>query len=250
MLNPRSIVLLAVATLAATIATAQEPAAPAPVPAPPPSFRLTLDLGYVKATGNTNVTTLSLGDELSFKVGRWEFKEIGAVVYGRTGDSTTAEQIRVGGRADVQVVSLLHLFVGVTYERNRFAGISRRFEEVAGVGLRLINRPATVWSLEAGSSSNQQRSTAGLSTGFLAVRLATLFRHNFTNTAYFQESADWVPNLETKGDWRANSETAVVAAIAGRVALKVSYSVRVDNQPEPGFQKSDRILTTAVQIAF
>lgn len=244
---PRPLTLLAAGLLAATTAAAQEPATAPPVPSP---VKLTLDMGFVNAAGNTNVTTLSVGDELSFKRGRWQLKENGSVVYGRTGDSTTAEQIKVSGRTDVQLVSVLHLYVGVTYERNRFAGIARRFEEFTGLGIRLIDLPATVWSLEAGSSINQQRSTTLVSSGYAALRIGTLFRHNFTKTAYFQESAEYLPNLETKADWRVNSETAVVAPIAGRVALKVSYIVKVDNQPEPGFQKTDRIFNTAVQIAF
>jgi putative salt-induced outer membrane protein YdiY len=118
------------------------------------------------------------------------------------------------------------------------------------LGVRLIDLPATIWSFEAGSSINQQRSTTLLSRGFAALRLATLFRHNFTKTAYLQESAEYLPNLETGADWRVNSETALVAPIAGRVALKVSYVVKFDNLPETGFQKSDRIFSTAVQIAF
>lgn len=242
--------LLAAGLLTATAVAAQEPAAPPAAPAPAPPVKLTLDLGFVNAAGNTNVTTLSLGDELSYKQGRWELKEIGAVIYGRTDDSTTVEQIKVTGRSDVRLVSVLRLYVGVTYERNRFAGIARRLEEFAGLGLRLIDLPATVWSLEAGSSLNQQQSTAQLSSGFAALRLATVFRHNFTKTAYFQETGEYLPNMETGGDWRVNSETAMVAPIAGRVALKVSYVVKVDNLPEPGFRKTDRIFSTAVQIAF
>lgn len=248
----RPFALLAAGLFVATASAAQEPAAPAP------PVKLTLDLGFVNAAGNTNITTFSLGDELSYKQGRWEFKEIGSVIYGRTGDSTTVEQIKVTGRSDVQLVSVLRLYAGVTYERNRFAGIARRFEEFAGLGVRLIDLPATVWSLEAGSSINQQRSTEFVSGGFAALRLATVFRHNFTKTAYFQETGEYLPNLETKADWRVNSETVLIAPIAGRVALKVSYVVKFDNQPEfitsftglARFQKTDRIFSTAVQIAF
>ena len=35
-----------------------------------------------------------------------------------------------------------------------------------------------------------------------------------------------------------------------QIGLRVSYLVRFDNQPEPGFEKTDRILTTGVQVAF
>ena len=32
------------------------------------------------------------------------------------------------------------------------------------------------------------------------------------------------------------------------LALKVSYAIRFDNLPEPGFETTDRLLTTALQL--
>lgn len=211
--------------------------------------KLTLDLGFVNAAGNTDLTTLSLGDNLEFRTSQWELKQLGAVVYGRSGDSTTAEQIKITGRVDRKLLAVVHLFVGLTYERNRFAGIGRRFEEFAGVGLRLIDAPRTRWNVDLGSSLNQERSVAAISRDFAALRVATLFRHNFTATAYFEESAETLPNLDNSDDLRVNSETSLVAPLSGRVALKFSYTVKFDNLPEPGFARTDRVFTTAIQLS-
>src|SRR5579872_6122993 len=116
--------------LVATAASAQTPApaptpgpAPvavirtAPVPAPVSPVKLTLDIGAVNATGNTNVTTLNLGDAFEYKGKSGGFAEFANVVYGRIGDSTTAEQIRAGLRVDHRLWAVVFGWVGVTYER-------------------------------------------------------------------------------------------------------------------------------------
>lgn len=246
--------LLALSGLLAALApaAAQEPVArpPTPVEAPtgPPPVKLALDLGFVNSAGNTDVTTLSVGENLEYRVTQWQWNLLSSVVYGRTGDSTTAEQIKVSGRVDRRLVAVLHAFVGVSYERNRFAGIGRRFEEFGGLALRLIDRPSDLWTLDTGSSVNQQRSTINRIRNFAALRFAMLFRHNFAATTYLQQSIETLPNLEDSRDLRVNSETALVAPLSGRLALKLSYAVKYDKLPEPGFQKSDRIFTTGIQI--
>jgi putative salt-induced outer membrane protein len=184
------------------------------------------------------------------KAARWGLQEFASVVYGRTGDSTTAEQIKGGGRLDIKLVSMLHGFVGVTYERNRFAGIARRFEEYAGLALRVIDLPRTLWTFEGGSSINQQRNITDTDYNFTALRVATLFRHKFTEAAYFEQKAEVLPNMDLMDDLRANSETALVAPLSARVAIKLLYAVKFDNLPEAGFERTDRVFTTAVQIVF
>jgi putative salt-induced outer membrane protein len=223
---------------------AQDPAAP------PPPRRLTLDLGFVNASGNTDVTTLSAGETLELNAERWEFRQTGSLVYGRTDDSTNAEQLRIGTRVGHILMRYLNVFVGISYERNRFAGIARRWEQYGGLGLRLLNTSQTRWTIEAGASLNQQRATTLASTSFTALRVATLFRHNFTETTALQQQVEVLPNLDNGDDLRVNSETSLVAPLSARVALKVAYTIKFDNLPEPGFEETDRILTTGLQVVW
>jgi putative salt-induced outer membrane protein YdiY len=47
-----------------------------------------------------------------------------------------------------------------------------------------------------------------------------------------------------------NTETGLVAPISSHIGLKLSYVIRFDNQPEPGFKKTDRLLTSGVQVTY
>jgi putative salt-induced outer membrane protein YdiY len=57
-------------------------------------------------------------------------------------------------------------------------------------------------------------------------------------------------------DYRINSETSVVVPLSTHVAMKASYIVRFDNLPSMNaagtapLLKSDRILSTGIQVSF
>ena len=200
---PSFTALLLGATLAIAPALAQQAAAPAPAPAPapPPSpVKLALDVGFVNSAGNTQVTTLTTGQHVEFKAGRGAFIEDGNAVYGRIGDSTTAEQIKVLGKVDYQLVSILHGYAGVSYERNRFSGVDHRFQEILGLALRILDLPK---------------------------------------------------DLQNSQGRLVNSETTLVAPLAGTLALKMAYVVKYDRlAPTRGFKTTDRVFSTGLQITF
>jgi len=49
-------------------------------------------------------------------------------------------------------------------------------------------------------------------------------------------------------NWRFESETALQAAVNDHLALKAGVQVRYDNEPQPGFKKTDT--TTTVSLVF
>jgi len=59
-----------------------------------------------------------------------------------------------------------------------------------------------------------------------------------------------LPDLKTSENLRVNTESDVVAPLSQHIALKLSYVIRFDNLPEPGFKKTDRLLTSGIQITY
>ncbi len=213
---------------------------------------LTGNLSFVNTAGNSELTTIS-GDEALLEMttdSLWKFQQSGAAVYGRSQDSTTASAFKAGARVDRTLASQLSAFVSGNWERNRFAGIARRFEENLGLAYQLLALERDHLGLEAGAAFNQQRSTAGVDDNFVAIRAAAAFRHLLTDKAYFQQLAEVLPNLEAAKDVRINAETALVAPISQAIALKLSYTIHFDNLPEPGFKKTDRTLSSGIQVTF
>ena len=81
-----------------------------------------------------------------------------------------------------------------------------------------------------------------------AARAASAFQYNFKPSAYFLQLVEVLPNLEETDDLRVNTETALVAPLSRRLAIKISYVIRYDKLPEPGFEKTDRLLTSGLQV--
>ena len=98
----------------------------------PDQLKTSVNLGFVNVAGNTQLTTLSGDERLEYITldSLWRFSQSFAAVYGRNEDSTTASSFKANGRVDRTITSRLSAFAGAGWERNRFAGISRRFEEI------------------------------------------------------------------------------------------------------------------------
>jgi len=85
---------------------------------------------------------------------------------------------------------------------------------------------------------------------FTSGRGALLVKQMLNAAAYFQQMGDVLQHLKDGADTRVNSATALVAPLSARIALKAGYVIRFDNQPQPGFKKTDRYLTSGLQVVF
>ncbi len=219
---------------------------------PPPPVQFTGDLGFVNTAGNSEVTTLNVGERLTYRTAGWVLGEFFNVIYGKTDGTESTSLWKAGARVDRELSQRLAVYGFVGWERNKFAGISRRFEEGVGLAYKVLTGPKSVLDFEAGVSLNQQRSTlAGIPEDkFAAGRAAGLFRYNLSESAFLTQLVEFLPNLEESDDYRVNSETALVASLSKSIALKLGYVVRFDNLPEPGFKETDRIFTSGIQVNF
>lgn len=208
----------------------------------------TTDLGFVNAAGNTSVTTFNLGEVLTHTAGAWKLRQSIAALYGKTDGEKSAEQFQAGVRADYSLSARVALYGRAGWDRNQFAGINRRFEEGVGLAVKLVARERDELSVEAGMGATQQVNTSDESSNYLAGRAAALYRHTLKEKAFVQQALEFTPNFDVSEDYRLLSETSLVAPLSSAIALKVAYVVRLDNLPEPGFKKTDRILTTGVQL--
>lgn len=206
------------------------------------------DLGYVNATGNTDFSAFNVGEKLVLRANKWEHKQQFGAIYASQDGKQTSNLLFTNWRSDWSFHPRLALFGYAGYDRNTFAGISRRFEEALGLSAKLVAAAQDAWSLEAGLGMNQQRAVSGTESNFASVRSATTYRHNFSKSSYFQQVVEFLPNLKTSEDYRVNTESALVAPISAHVAMKLGYVVRFDNLPEAGRNKSDRILTSGLQF--
>ena len=216
--------------------------------APPKPREFTADLGFVNTTGNSEVTTLNVGEKIILRSGKWEHRQQGGSVYGTQDGEQTSNLLFLNWRSDYALSDWLATFGYVGYDRNSFAGIARRFEEAVGLSATLLDVPSDVLKAEVGAAMTQQRSTLGSTNSFPSLRSGASWRHNFTRASYLMQQVEYLPSLEVGEDYRVNSETSLVAPLSSHVAMKVGYQLRYDHLPEPLRRKSDRIFLTSLQF--
>jgi putative salt-induced outer membrane protein len=177
-------------------------------------------------------------------------------VYGKTDGTETSNLWKASVRGDYGVGGNRALYARTAFDRNKFAGVKSRFTEGLGLVAKLAATDIDQLNVEAGFELNQQDNLDGTSASYSSLRGATSWKHMFSANAYFFQGLEFLPNLDESDDYRINSETTVVAPLSSHVAMKASYQVRFDNFPSQNaagtapLKKSDRILSTGIQVTF
>lgn len=213
-------------------------------------WHFTGNLGYVQTSGNTKLSTINVGNKLTFRPNHtWLFTETAAFIYGYNDSTETANQSIGALRGDYFLNPRLSLFALAGYERNPFAGLDRRTEESVGLSWFAMKQPKNELQVDIGAGLNQQ-TNLGVSSDFTVARLAPRFKHNFTDKAYLEESVEMQENLDDTGDLRTMSLTQLVAPITTGIAIRFGYLMRYDAEPVPGFKKLDTTFTSGLQLTF
>jgi putative salt-induced outer membrane protein len=237
----RFALLIAVAFPAAAFAQA----------AAPKQLGGSIDLGFVSSSGNTDVQTFSLGQKLSWTPsGRFSVAQALRSVYGDSEGEVNANMLAADATLEYRLIDGLGLTGGGGFERNRFAGIARRYEESLGLAYHFATASADSVRFTAAAVWTQQRNIEDVENDFVSARGGLGYKRPLGANAMFQQAVEAIPNLETSDDWRVNSETSLIAQLTRNVGLKVAYVVRYDNLPETGFRPADRILATGIQATF
>ncbi len=237
-------VALALLGLAATTQARAQDETPDPV-------KFTIDAGFANTSGNSNITTITAGQSFSYTAGQFVLSQAFDVLFNRTDDSTTAEAYKGNVRGDRTFGSAqrLALFLDLRGSRNRFAGIARRFEQALGLTYDVVKTEKNVIAVEGAATLVQQRGTNGLDKNFPAALAGARYLHYFTPDATLTVTGEYIPNLENGDDYRLNGQAKILAPLSGKIAISLSYLIRFDNEPEPGFQKTDKFFTTGIQIS-
>lgn len=219
--------------------------------APADTITFTGDLGFVNTSGNTEVTTVNVGNKLELAAGGWGVVQTFGVIYGTTEGETSTSLWRGSVRGDRALAPRLGLFLLSEFERNTFAGISSRYAQSAGIAAKLIDASRDKLNAEVGGGYVWQNATPGSADlTFAMARGALMYTRTLGEKATFGQAVEFLPNLENGTDLRINSETSLTAPIAAGISMKASYVIRYDGLPEPTFEKTDRILTTGLQVTF
>ena len=220
------------------------------VPTPPPALELSSDLSFVSTGGNTSTRTLGVGASAIHRRGAGETRASLAFLTNEADGVTKARSTTIKARHGRRVGSRTQVFGEGSYARDRFAGISHRWTASAGAAYAAALPARHTLSAEgsAGFTSEQrlEENDLNFATATGTVRYAWTPRPG----AQFRQDTSLVADLQSAGNWRGTSATALVVTLTRLLSLKMSHSLEYRHAPVPGFRRLDTQTSAALLISF
>ena len=168
-------------------------------PAAPKAFEGSAALGFSQTNGNANATAINVTNKLKYSVRGWGVAQDLAFFYGEAENKVNANFWNGGLRGERRLTPRLGAFVATRFDRNVLQGVSSRFEEGVGLDYKAIDAARDKLTFVLGASMFQQTLTPGSTSTFKrnypAARVGADYKHNFSDIAFFQQTAEYLPNL-------------------------------------------------------
>jgi putative salt-induced outer membrane protein len=237
-----------------------------------------VSLGGLLSTGNARAASLTVAGKTRIKRKRNQFSAAFAGNYGRAAlDADSDPETTVGNvqgrlRYDYFVHDRISLFAMVTARHDPFQGLQARVNVDPGVAFYLIDDGHNRLWTEVGYDFQYDRferdaTFARDDTGEVlfdasgepviaidrerynhAVRLFGGYENHLTEAVSFATGLEYLQSVQVARRWRVNWDVQLAAQLINRLAIGLTFTARMDNDPAPSIRKVDTI--TAVSLIY
>ncbi len=222
------------------------------------TWRAALGLGASHASGNTRASsfTTNLDAVRATSLDKWSL--YGSSLYGKSNGVVNAQQLRLGTRYDRDINETLFGFGTADLEKDRIALLDLRTNLGLGLGLHLVKTPEHTWDVFGGAGYTTDKYDEPR-----VVEGSERIRYNYANLLLGQESTHKLsdttnakqrlviyPNLDNRGEYRAQWDASLGVAMTKTINLNVGLGLRRDSDPGLGIKKTDTLLTTGISVKF
>ena len=204
------------------------------------------EVGYVQTTGNSKSASANVNSEYNKKWKKVILTLKGMHISASQNDITNAESYSLSEKVGVPLNLRFYLYELFGWEKDRLAGIDYRYNIQLGGGYKIIDTVKNQLSGEIGNDYTIEKYTSGDDESFSSLKGYLKYIYSFSEHAGFSQEGEILYNLERSDDTRVNSITALSASLTNNLALKISYTIKYDESPPPGFKKTDTILASSI----
>ncbi len=209
------------------------------------------EVGIASANGNTKTQTYNVKQINDYK---WEQKTIGfrsRYLNAKANGVETARYFMAGLRFEQKTTDYISLFIGETFEKDKFANIDKRLITDAGAKYIALDTEKTKFFSELGYRYMHEDRLDDSSAYSNYGRLYTEWEHKWNPGFSTRYWAEYLPNISEANDWQFNTELSISAVMNSVFSLKTGMLVRYDHLPAPGVAyKTDTLFTTAIVAKF
>lgn len=237
--------------------------------------------GGLLSTGNARAGSITAAGRFLLRRRNHQFSAAVAGNYGRAAANaqadveTTVSNVQGLVRYDYFAHRRLSLFVMLTPRHDTFQGLNLRLNVDPGLAVYILEDLRNRLWVEAGYDFQYELRTDEAirvknadGTDFQdvngrtisdesererfthAVRLFGGYRNNINERVTFGTSLEYLQSVLQARRYRINWDTALSANLVQRLAIALTFTVRLDNDPAPGIQKVDTITAASLIYRF
>jgi putative salt-induced outer membrane protein len=187
------------------------------------------DIGVSFSSGNSKNTNIYAGIGLTKESLRWRHGITALADIQKNKTATTREKFGVTLQSSYKFNDRLYAYGLLGWERDRFAGYSRRLTESLGIGYRVINEDNITWDIEGGPALRQTRVVNSTSPfafrrneNVLAGRIASNFMYKLSDSLVFTNASG---GLFNKGSDSLYSRSLLSASLTDNITAGLGFDV-------------------------
>jgi putative salt-induced outer membrane protein YdiY len=162
---------------------------------------------------------------------------------------TTANAIQGGIRYDHDLTPRLFGFAGADFQEDSLQTLNLRSILSGGLGFHLIKRERTILDLFAGINYTREKYDA-FSRRFAGATLGEEFLHKIRASTSLTQSLYFYPNLSDAGDYRGTFNFGTVTKFSKWLGWQNAFGDIYVSNPPLGKKKNDVLFTTGLNVSF
>ncbi len=210
----------------------------------PPHWKGDVSLGLSLARGNSQSSSFSFTFAADGPINKantllWANKAI--YLFGEMDGETSAENLLLSSRIDWQHTARLYSYYELQGIRDQFKNYSYRILPAVGLGYKVIARDTVSLGMDAGLSQVFAKYyDTGDTESFTALKFGYLLIWKIAETSEFNEKLEYEPDVSDFGRYFLRFEANLIAAIAKKWSVKLTFIDTYDSQPVGfGIEKND-----------
>jgi putative salt-induced outer membrane protein YdiY len=248
-LDRSAVLVLAVTTLLAVPAHAQEKLCPCPPPSPPPPvWSGSLGGGLSLTSGNSETNSYNLDFALARDPKtKSVFKADGSYLRTDTDGESTVDRTGLGVRYEYAFGGgRLFGFGEVRYLRDVFKDVEHLVTPTVGLGYRFVNRDDLKFSADGGVGLAFEKLTGFDSTTSGTLNAGETLLWKFSQNASFVHTARGLWKMDDFGDTYYHFDVGILASLTKRFDLKLSFADDYKNKPPSDKKKNDTAVIATI----
>jgi putative salt-induced outer membrane protein YdiY len=228
------------------------PAIPLPLAAPPAQpapFVGSLEVTILSTRGNVNTFTFGSTGELNWHRGQSRTSGRAAFLRTTSFGEERGRSVDLQLRQSRTVSPTMELFGRAVYQRDLFAGILQRYAVDAGVGLVAVHGGGRVQATFGAGTTHEVRLNVDSQSGPVATA-GVQYRHVLPRGTTINVDVEATSYLNQGANWRVESTPGMTTVLRAPFSLRVSYAMKYINDPVPGFERLDAILSLGLLARF